>query len=253
MRANTVFLLFHFGVVLTESVRMPLPQPQLSFLCPPIKASRVNSRNWKEQATCINFKATQDRKPAAFTLKVSDFLDYKLDLNRFGPTSCEKGKQSLDFTVTSQNGDLLRSRHNLKSGRTAIQLTSATPDSHFLFCFINLVYDGSWKSIDMHKEITLTLINHETARPRLTEQITINACDSVVDSANILFSLVNESEGQELFQLEQERRDISENTFSWLFRFQSLLLITLSMANIMVIYYLRSHRKPAGPLNDKSS
>ncbi|SCU89604.1 LAME_0E04522g1_1 [Lachancea meyersii CBS 8951] len=246
MRYKLESMLFGSVLVMANLGREPQPQPKLSFVCPPIKASSLQvERAQQEKHTCVSFETGSNSKTATFTIEVIDYLDHKLDLNRFGPTSCELGRQRLDFTAATSNGDLLRSHRNLKSGRTAIQVEASITNLHFEFCFSNLVYDSSWRSVDMHKAITITLVNQETTKPHVSDRISKKASDAAVDAANMIFSLVSEQDGQQLYHLENERRDLNESTFSWLLGAQLALMLLVAIITIVSVRCLALTDKPA--------
>ncbi|CEP61479.1 Rrt6p LALA0_S03e03774g [Lachancea lanzarotensis] len=220
-----------------------LPQPQLSFVCPPIKASLLKTQEYRENYTCISFDARESTtSTVTFSIMVTEFLDSKQDLGRFGLTSCELGRQHLEFTITAPNGELLRSHRDLKSGRTVVQLRRIVSGSNFEFCFLNIVYDASWRSIDTHKAITLSVVNQDTSKPHISNRLTEDAVNALKNSANILFSLVNEESGQELGKLEIQRRDINENTFSWLLTAQCTLLLVIVFVTLLCAHSLSSKR-----------
>ncbi|SCU96928.1 LAFA_0G08856g1_1 [Lachancea sp. 'fantastica'] len=231
------------GLVLSRIYQESLPQPQLSFVCPPIKASQLKSQKSQANHTCVNFDVQESSTSTVlFSITVTDFLDSSTDVSRLGPTSCELGRQHLDFTVMASDGGLVRSHRNLKSGRTVIQLHRSVRGSHFEFCFLNVVYDSSWRSIDMQKGITLSVINKETVKPHLSDRMCEEAIDALKSSANILFSLVNEESGQELGRLEGQRRDFNENTFSWLLKAQVLLPLVAVIATLLSAHALVSYQ-----------
>ncbi|SCU81910.1 LADA_0C01794g1_1 [Lachancea dasiensis] len=252
MLKESVLVLYVSSLASVGVARMSLSQPQLSFACPPLKAHEIDGQNWRDKASCIDFETHASKSPLIISITASDFLDHQVDLNRFGPTSCERGKQSLDLVIAAKNGDILRSVHNLKSGSNFIQLQSTTPSSYVSMCFLNLVYDGSWRSIDSHKAVTLALLKDQTAQPGALDDFTKEMCDNMLESADLLFSLVDNQSGQQLFLWEHERRDLNESTFSWLFTAQLIHLVSLIVASWLVVRYARASQKAAS-LTGKTS
>lgn len=239
--------------VSSREVYMPIFNNRLSFKVPPIKRSSLvgaalyedfeySSKNSASDAAfCTVFNAGMDgiSKEVVFEIHVMDVLQEETDSGRFGGTSHERGRQSLDFSVfNNRNGDLLRSKKNLASGMSIIEV-NPEDSSEFLICFINLVYDASWSSIDTEKSVTIKMTYNDKLNPdmllHLVKQMTPQVVKALNNVSDGLFEMVSDTT---LLQMESDRRNINEATYSYLIVGFVSLMIAQLISNIIVTGYL---------------
>ncbi|KOG99377.1 Rrt6p [Saccharomyces eubayanus] len=239
--------------VSAREVYMPIFNNVLSFKLPPIKRSSLreaapyedfaysSSMSASEGEFCMVFDAAMDHmsEEVVFEIHVMDVLQEETDSNRFGGTSHDRGKQSLDFGIfNNRNGDLLRSKKNLASGMSVIEVNPENSDE-FLVCFINLVYDGSWSAIDTEKSVTIRMTHNDELNPdmlsHLAKQMTPQVAQALKNVSDGIFTMVGDTE---LLQMESDRRNLNEATYSYMIvGFVSLIVAEL-VSNVMVLSYL---------------
>lgn len=229
-----------------ELLISPLLLPQLTFVCPPVKASRARPHSL-DDTFCFNFDVDSESGSFTFSIDVSDTLCYQVDWGRAGPSSGERGKQTLDVSVTDSRGNLLRARRGLLAGRTVLHLACPDHATSLKFCFANRVFDGSWKSIDFDKTVTVALLNCDSARKETLETELRETRSRLETVSRALFPLVAERQSQELFILERQRRNINEDTFPKILLHQVLICSVACIANVVVVRYAASRAK-RGPL-----
>ncbi|QHS73193.1 Rrt6p [Saccharomyces paradoxus] len=239
--------------VSSREVYMPIFNNGLSFKVPPIKRSSLlgtalyedfeysSNNSASDGAFCTVFNAGMDdiSKEVVFEIHVMDVLQEETDSGRFGGTSHERGRQSLDFSVfNNRNGDLLRSKKNLASGMSVIEV-NPEDSSEFLICFINLVYDASWSSIDTEKSVTIKMTYNDKLNPdmllHLVKQMTPQVVKALNNVSDGLFEIVSDTT---LLQMESDRRNINEATYSYLIVGFVSLMIAQLISNIIVTGYL---------------
>lgn len=239
--------------VSSRDVYMPIFNNVLSFKLPPIKRSSLreatpyedfaysSSMSASEGVFCMVFDAAMDyiSEEVVFEIHVMDVLQEETDSSRFGGTSHDRGKQSLNFGIfNNRNGDLLRSKKNLASGMSVIEVNPENT-SEFLVCFINLVYDGSWSAIDTEKSVTIRMTYNDKLNPdmlsHLAKQMTPQVAQALKNVSDGIFQMVGDTE---LLRMESDRRNLNEATYSYLIvGFVSLIVAEL-ISNAMVIGYL---------------
>ncbi|CUS22087.1 LAQU0S04e07910g1_1 [Lachancea quebecensis] len=231
---------------LAEPLISPLLLPQLTFVCLPRKASQARSHPL-DDALCFTFEVGPEPGPLTFAVEVSNTLRYKVDWGRAGPSSGERGKQSLDVSITDSRGNLLRGRRGLPVGRTILHLACPDYATSLKFCFANLVFDGSWKSIDFDKTVTVALLNCDSARKEALETELRETRSRLEAVSRALFPLVAERQTQELFILERQRRNVNEDTFPKILWHQVLVCSAVCISNVLVMRYAISRAK-RGPV-----
>ncbi|CAI4039137.1 hypothetical protein SMKI_07G1080 [Saccharomyces mikatae IFO 1815] len=239
--------------VSSREVYMPIFNNELSFKVLPIKRSTLSgvapyddfeystSMSASDNAFCMVFDAymTDTSKEVVFEIYVMDVLQEETDSSRFGGTSHERGRQSLDFSIfNNRNGDLLRSKKNLASGTSIVEVNPEN-SSEFLICFINLVYDGSWSSIDTEKSVTVKMTYNDRLNPdmmlHLVKQMTPQVVKALNNVSDGLFQIVSDTA---LLQMESDRRNLNEATYSYLIVGFVSLMIAQLISNIVVTGYL---------------
>ncbi|CAD6626933.1 BAG_1a_G0018510.mRNA.1.CDS.1 [Saccharomyces cerevisiae] len=239
--------------VSSREVYMPIFNNKLSFKVPPIKRSLLlgaalyedfeysSTNSASDGAFCTVFNAGMNdaSREVVFEIHVMDVLQEETDSSRFGGTSHERGRQSLGFSVfNNKNGDLLRSKKNLASGTSVIEVNPGDCNE-FLICFINLVYDGSWSSIDTEKSVTIKMTYNDKLDPDMLLHLVNQMTPQVVKALNTvsdgLFQIVSDTT---LLQMESDRRDINEATYSYLIVGFVSLMVAQLISNIIVTTYL---------------
>ncbi|CAI4061665.1 hypothetical protein SKDZ_07G1140 [Saccharomyces kudriavzevii ZP591] len=237
----------------SREVYMPIFNNGLSFKVPPIKRSSLiggapyeefaysSSMSASDGAFCMVFDDGMDyvSKEVVFEIRVMDVLQEETDSSRFGGTSHDRGKQSLDFSIfNNRNGDLLRSKRNLVSGVSVIEVNPGD-SSQFLICFVNLVYDGSWSSIDTEKSVTMQMTYNDNLNPEmlfhLAKQMTPEVVQALKKVSDGLFEIVSDIG---LLQMESDRRNLNEATYSYLIVGFVLLMVAQLISNVIVTGYL---------------
>lgn len=230
-------------------VKEIIENDHIGLILPSMKSSKAQ----EQSKLCINLDSplSEPTSEFLFIIEVEDELPYHTDADRFGGTNTERGKQSLDISIyNGENGDLLRSKRNLQSGVSIIEVNPHSAKK-FRLCFINLSYDSSWRSIDTVKIVTIKMTTndykpqHQIAL-QLRKEVTMATMDKMEECCERLVELTAKKPGNELLRLERERRDLNEEIFTWLLYGEVTFTIAVICSQFMLTYhYIMNMKKGA--------
>ncbi|SCU90618.1 LAMI_0E02872g1_1 [Lachancea mirantina] len=218
----------------------------ISLVCRAKKVSRIHEMPPHAYTTCIGFSAedalvqntrAEELIGLSLLIDVQNSLPYEVDLTRLGPKSIGSRKQSLDLEITDTAGNLLRARRNVPRGKTGIWLQPPATGTPLLnVCFTNLVYDASWRTIDMDKIATITVLGpggHRWSEDVLADDSSKDLLQGIVLHTRAL------AEDKRIVQTEESHRDINENTLELYTRGQTIIMITHFLLELGISYYIR--------------
>lgn len=230
-------------------VKEIIENDHIGFILPSMKSSKAQDQS----KLCINLDSplSEPTSEFLFIIEVEDELPFHTDASRFGGTNTERGKQSLDISIyNDENGDLLRSKRNLQSGISVIEVNPHGAKK-FRLCFINLSYDSSWHSIDTVKIVNIKMTTndykpqHQIAS-RLRKEVTMATMDKMDECCERLVELTARKPGNELLSLERERRDLNEDIFTWLLYGEVTFTIAVICSQLILTYhYIMNMKKGA--------
>lgn len=227
-----------------EIISFPSNGQKLSLKVPPVKDSRVREGDYGKYTQCITFDSSTETEDVTFVISVQESLPYETDIDRFGPISSARGKQFLQLEIFDEYDNLLRGTRHLPNGDNVLQVNTHG-SSQFRICLINLVYDGSWKSIDVEKDVTITVTRRDKLLNPSLKIITEEDCDLLNEVKEDLFHMVNVKTTQTLTDIEREHRDLNESSFE-LLMYQLIMVGVLSFLGncVMVPYVVWKSKKP---------
>lgn len=221
-------------------VKEIIENDHIGFILPSVKSSKVQN----ESELCINLDSplTECTSEFLFIIEIEDELPFHTDPDRFGGTNKQRGKQSLDMSIfNDETGDLLRSKRNLQSGVSIIEVNPHCAKK-FRLCFINLSYDSSWRSIDTVKTVTIKMTTNDykpqrQMESRLRKEVTMATMDNMEECFERLVRLIAAKPGNELLSLESERRDLNEEIFTWLLYGEVTFTIAVICSQFILTYH----------------
>ncbi|AQZ15003.1 RRT6 (YGL146C) [Zygosaccharomyces parabailii] len=190
---------------------------------------------------------------ALFIIDVVDILSYHTDSGRFGGTSKERGRQSLHMSIEDPiTGDLIRSTRHLKSGKTFIEM-NPRDSPQFDLCFVNLVYDSSWNSLDLSELITVSLNTKEQlAWAKLNYlQETYQTSQEIEQRTKKLSSVINGQLFIQLSKAEMEHRDYNESIYDSFLSAFIVFTVSVISSPIFLAYYCIRYRRRIRPLSPR--
>ncbi|CCF56770.1 hypothetical protein KAFR_0B04730 [Kazachstania africana CBS 2517] len=203
---------------------------------------------------CVNIPLPAEQVPydyCALMVGVEDKVSFRGDTSRFGGTSDSRGKQSIDMEIHGlPSGNLIRKKRRVKNGINFVSFKRGQ-DDEFRFCFVNLVYDYSWNSIDVDKEVKIIFKNKRKEylkflKKHFTPELSIILNESVGD---LRTSAENSNKTSCMMRLERQRRDLNESTYNWLFYGITLFTMTCVSSNVFILYYIRKKLKQRQPVH----
>lgn len=212
----------------------------------PMKASKP----LLQMETCFEMESPfEEGAELVFTINVIDTLPPYANTNRFGMTTKDKGKQSLNLQIENpDNGDLIRARKNLRSGNTVIEIGYRT-NKKFKICLLNLSYDASWAATDTTKSIQLWLTANEINSrdmylSQLRKEVRSDTFKTLDNCVQILNNLLQVQAPRQLIAVESERRDLNEQVFNRLLYSEIIFTIMLLISQcLMTYYFIREYKK----------
>ncbi|CDO94606.1 unnamed protein product [Kluyveromyces dobzhanskii CBS 2104] len=238
MLIQLTFLLLLIGSVVSESVKLPISSNRLEFDLWPYKKWEVDaSSDASRYRTCFNMSTPIRAKDLQFILEIEEFTKWKVNVDRFGPTTSSRGKQIVNMEVYDEEQNLVQSIHGLENGETVLHL-SVFERQNFQFCLINLSTDSSWNSIDTVKQVSISITSNSLISKQKWNLITEGDLELLHDSRETLFSLVSADSGQELRGLDVEHRNLNESTYNVLLVKFISLLILLGVGHLVVIPFI---------------
>ncbi|SCW01910.1 LAFE_0E09956g1_1 [Lachancea fermentati] len=238
-RATTtwVICIWATDVMAAETAALTRDQHQVSFVCPAYKASHVQGQE-AQFASCVELAPVAANSTVQVVFQVQELIPDGVDVARFGPTSTQNHKQSLDLTLTDQLGNLLNGHRHLALGESAVQIQSGSQPAAYSVCLLNLVYDGSWKSIDTDRVVTLTM--DQVSDTRQWPSVLLTEADRALlaKTVELVCYLAKSSFGADLLDVESQRRDLNESTFVWVTYGQVMVVVLTLMGNCAVLSYV---------------
>lgn len=240
--------------ILNVTYALQMRDNSVQFVVPPVKDSKAGP----ECAHCIEMHVTCliPSPDMVFTFNVESVLPYKVDSSRFGGTSGVRGKQSLNMVVQelpSMRG--LREKRGMHDGSNILLLRQsyANRTMSYRICFENVVFDGSWSSIDTSKRVAIEARSAADDRRSLEQYLAqeelpgdaLANLNATITNLNITLHL-----SPTLRSLERRKRDLNEGSFSWLLYHLAALALVETTSQLAITYYIL--RKCRGRLETAS-
>ncbi|KAL2707972.1 hypothetical protein KLU848_3389 [Kluyveromyces marxianus] len=220
--------------VVCESIKVPINPTRLEFDLWPYKKWEIdNASNSSDYMTCFEMSTPFKSRDLQFVIEIEEFTKWKVNVDRFGPTTSSKGKQIINLDIYDKDKNLVRSRHGLENGET-ILYESVYEQQEFQFCLINFSLDSSWNAIDTIKQVSISISSNDIVKQQPWDLITDQSLELLSESKEDLYSLVNAESGHKLVELDAEHRDLNEGTFSFII-YQTVGIITVIIMGQFVV------------------
>lgn len=238
MVLDLLLWLLYSSLVVSESSKLPISANKLEFDLWPYKKIQVDSSaDEMHYMTCVDMSTLIKARDLQFRFEVKEFTKWKVNVDRFGPTSSSKGKQVVNVDIWDEQNNLVRSRHGLENGESVLHL-SVYGQQKFRICLINLSLDSSWNAIDTVKQVSLSINSNDLIRKKKWNLLTDNDMVLLDETKETLFALVNTKTGQELKLLDIEHRNFNEASYNWLMWKSVLILVTMTALQLLIVPFL---------------
>lgn len=202
------------------------------FQVPPLKVSDISANNIQDYYTCVRWNIETPSYVLFLEIGRTDYPVHDVDANRFGPTSLQLGRQKLRMDILDSGNNLILRNKNVSSSGCTLSF-SGDNLSVVDVCLSNISYDSSWKAIDMTAVVDLTIYSANQASSSVISHLTdteVDLFNGAVHDAHKFDSDVND-----FFVSEAEKRDFNESTYTWLFCRLLFLAVTLFIWYCMVV------------------
>lgn len=229
------------GAIKSDIIESISGNIKISMVVPAVKHSQRKRNNGF--CTILNSSFTQTNDEMIFTFEIEDKIPQHANIDRFGTTSGMRGKQSTNFVLYGlTTHDLFRSKRGLRNGISSF-LIEPKQEKLFKLCFFNYVYDGSWRSIDTDKYVTiqlsrrevLDLDRHEFMKKHITPVTKIELENSI----SHLEYIIDNSGTQQLLSIEKYHRNVNEDTFESLLYAMAIYTSAVMISNALQLWFIR--------------
>ncbi|QEU62714.1 Rrt6 [Kluyveromyces lactis] len=233
-----IYVLLLICSVTSETLKLPINPNRLEFDLWPYKKWEVDgSSDASSYQTCFEMNTNIKAKDLQFLIEIEEFTKWKVNVDRFGPTTSSKGKQVVNMDIYDEDQNLVQSRHGLENGETVLYV-SVYEHQNFQICLINFSLDSSWNAIDSVKQVAISITSNDLIQKQKWDLITDDDLNVLSQGRDVLFSLVSADSGQELHALDVDHRNLNESTFSYLLAKVTILFCIIGLCHLLVFPFL---------------